>query len=142
MASKPFFLDHIKLTVSNFDASKKFYSKLFEFLDVAVSFEAKKKDSLWGGRVIGWGNVDVCDLEIQEGDKKYTKQRFNRERIGLDHIAFAAPSNKHVARFYTGFLKPNRVKCWAPRRYPYSSNYYAVFFLDPDGIMLEYAFSG
>jgi catechol 2,3-dioxygenase-like lactoylglutathione lyase family enzyme len=91
--------------------------------------------------VIGWGDLDVCDLEIQEGARKYTKQGFNRERVGLDHIAFAAPSKKHVDRLYLEFLKPNKVKCWAPSRYPYSRNYYAVFFLDPDGIMLEYAFS-
>jgi catechol 2,3-dioxygenase-like lactoylglutathione lyase family enzyme len=136
----PFFIDHVKLTVKNFDTSKEFYSKLFRFLNVPMSFEAKKEKSLWQGRVMGWGDIDVCDLEIQEGDRRYTKQGFNRERIGLDHIAFTAPSKKHVDRLYLDFLKTNKVKCWKPRKYPYSKNYYAVFFLDPDGILLEYAF--
>lgn len=138
------FLNHVKITVRDFKRSKTFYSRLFRFLKIKTSFEVKERNSAWGGRVIGWGEGGSgFDLEIQEGDRKFTKQKFNRERIGLDHIAFDAPSKEAVDKFYKNFLLKDKIKCWSPRKYPeYVKGYYAVFFLDPDDIILEYAFLG
>ncbi len=134
------FLNHVKITVGNFDRSKKFYDKLFGFLRVKKNFEAEE-DSAWGGRVIGWGTGSY-DFEIQEGAARLTKLKFDRERVGLDHIAFSAKSKKAVIEFYEKFLLKNRIRCWKPREYPeYAKGYYAVFFLDPDGMILEYAFT-
>jgi len=116
---------------------------VFSFLKIPVSFEIKKKNSAWSGKVIGWGEGDGFDMEIQEGEKKFTKQNFSRERLGLDHIVLDAPSKGAVDKFYEFLLREKIEILYPPREYPeYVKGYYAVFFLDTDGIILEYAFLG
>jgi catechol 2,3-dioxygenase-like lactoylglutathione lyase family enzyme len=66
----------------------------------------------------------------------------DRHAPGLHHLAFEAPSRHDVDRVY-GQLRALHVQVLdAPAEYPdYGPGYYAVFFADPDGIKLEYAFT-
>ncbi|MBI1961204.1 MAG: VOC family protein, partial [Parcubacteria group bacterium] len=45
-------------------------------------------------------------------------------------------------RLYNEFIVKNNIQVFdAPAAYPqYTADYYAVFFADPDGVKLEYAF--
>ena len=128
-------IDHVKITVTNFNHSKMFYSKLFRFFGLKKIFESGK-NSAWHGKIVMFGTRDWT-FEIQEGRKKV---KFDRARTGLDHIAFSASSKKDVDRLYK-FLLRNNFVAFAPREYPeYCKGYYACFFLDPDNIILEYVY--
>jgi len=131
-------IDHFKITVTNFEKSKKFYTSLFKFLGLKKVFEAGE-NSAWGGKIVMFGPKSMgWTFEIQEGD---IKVRFNRQRTGLDHIAFTASSRNKVDQLYK-FLKTKNVLVNNPREYPeYAKGYYACFFQDPDGIILEYVYS-
>lgn len=131
-------IDHLKITVTNFKRSKKFYTSLFKFFGLKKVFEAGKK-SAWGGEIVMFGPATMAwTFEIQEGN---TKVKFNRQRTGLDHIAFTAPSRQAVDRLHR-FLRREHAKVYRPREYPeYAKGYYACFFKDPDGIILEYVYT-
>lgn len=128
-------INHIKITVRNFEKSKRFYDKIFRRFGLKKMFSAGK-NSPWHGNIIGYGNKNYT-FEIQEGK---IKSRFNRERTGLDHVAFNANKKSDVDKLYR-FLLKNKIKCSSPREYSYAKRYYAVFFEDPDGIILEFAYT-
>jgi len=133
------FIDHFKISVSDFERSKKFYSALFRFLGMEKVFESRSKKNAWGGKIIMFGpKTKDWTFEIQEGS---IKTKFNRARTGLDHVAFTATSRKKVDALYS-FLRSHGAKIFQPREYPeYSKGYYACFFLDPDGIIIEYVYA-
>jgi catechol 2,3-dioxygenase-like lactoylglutathione lyase family enzyme len=130
-------IDHFKITVTNFERSKKYYTSLFNFFGLKKVFEAGK-NSAWGGKIAMFGPPDMnWTFEIQEGRNKV---RFNRQRTGLDHVAFSASSREQVDRLYK-FLKRKNVSASKPKEFPqYAQGYYACFFKDPDGIILEYVY--
>jgi glyoxylase I family protein len=60
----------------------------------------------------------------------------------LHHLAFEAPTPGDVDRCYRQLVALGVQVLEAPAGYPsYGAGYYAVFFADPDGIKLEYAFT-
>ena len=120
-------LAHIKITVTNYKKSRMFYNLLFEKLGWKVFLSDEDATGYSGESGSFW---------IQEGDNKNSK--FNRENVGLDHIAFKAKDKKEIDEF-AKWLKANKIPIQhEPKYYPeYADDYYAVFFLDPDGIILE-----
>ena len=73
-----------------------------------------------------------------------SRSQHNRDSAGLHHLAFAVPSRDHVDAFYQEVLLklPDAVVEDPPVDCPeYTAGYYATFFLDPDGIKLEVAYS-
>jgi len=132
-------IDHFKISVSDFEKSRRFYYSLFKFIGLKKVFESRDKNNAWGGDIVMFGPATKdWTFEIQEGS---VKAKFNRGRAGLDHIAFTAPSKRKVDALYR-FLKGRGETAFEPRKYPeYAKSYYACFFLDPDGIVLEYVYS-
>ncbi len=121
-------LAHIKITVTNYNKSKKFYDLLFEKLGWKIYLS----DEIG----TGYSSEDNYSFWVSEGDNRNSK--FNRENVGLDHIAFKAKDKKEVDEF-AKWLKANKIPIQhEPKYWPeYADDYYAVFFLDPDGIILE-----
>ena len=65
-----------------------------------------------------------------------------RHAPGVHHIAFAAPTRLAVDSLYQALVAMQATILNPPCEYPqYEPGYYAVFFLDPDGIKLEYVFT-
>jgi catechol 2,3-dioxygenase-like lactoylglutathione lyase family enzyme len=65
----------------------------------------------------------------------------DRYRIGLHHLAFAAPS-RDVVDERAAWLRAQDVEIESgPAEYDYVPGYYAVFFRDRDGLKLEIAFT-
>ena len=61
---------------------------------------------------------------------------------GIHHLALRANRREDVDRLYRALLEMKAEILNAPREYPqYEPGYYAVFFLDPDGIKLEFVFT-
>ncbi|HEY9520195.1 MAG TPA: VOC family protein [Methyloceanibacter sp.] len=116
-------IDHISIRVSNYEKSKAFYGRLFEFLGFEISDEYPSTIGWTNGKTRYW-------IAPAEGRKKY-----RIGDVGLHHYAFELRNRKDVDTLQA-FLKDERVRIVDPAD-EYYEDYYAVFFLDPDGIKLE-----
>lgn len=119
-------IDHLVIRVRNYAKSKAFYSKLFEFLGFEISDEYED--------AIGWTNGQTR-FWIGPADKEGRKHPHRTGNIGFHHYAFQLRSRKDVDELQA-FLKDLGATIVDPAA-EYYDDYYAVFFLDPDGLKLE-----
>ncbi|MSP74542.1 MAG: VOC family protein [Rhodospirillaceae bacterium] len=116
-------IDHISIRVSDYQKSKAFYGKLFAFLGFGLSDDY--------GTTIGWTNGRTRYwIAPAEGRKTH-----RIGDVGFHHYAFELRSRKDVDALQA-FLGKEKVRIVDPAA-EYYDNYYAVFFLDPDGLKLE-----
>jgi glyoxylase I family protein len=119
-------LSHIVLTVSDLDRSRQFYADLLGFDVQRVDFE--------GGRMLYFAVGGVTIWLLQHGQTP-PGDRFSEFRIGLDHVAFKAPSEEDLqalaARLLAAGVNTKGVETF------YGANRYMAF-RDPDNIQLEY----
>jgi catechol 2,3-dioxygenase-like lactoylglutathione lyase family enzyme len=123
VASKVVGIDHISIRVSDYKKSKAFYGKLFEHLGFEVSDEYPNTIGWTNGKTRFW-------IAAAEG-----RQKYRIGDVGLHHYAFQLRSRRDVDALQ-GFLEGHGVRIVDPAA-EYYEDYYAVFFLDPDGIKLE-----
>ena len=116
-------IDHISIRVSDYKKSKAFYGRLFEFLGFEISDEYPNTIGWTNGKTRYW-------IAPAEGRKKH-----RIGDVGLHHYAFELRNRRDVDALQA-FLKSERVRIVDPAD-EYYEDYYAVFFLDPDGIKLE-----
>jgi catechol 2,3-dioxygenase-like lactoylglutathione lyase family enzyme len=116
-------IDHISIRVKDYEKSKAFYGRLFEFLGFEISDEYPSTIGWTNGKTRFW-------IAPAEGSKKY-----RIGDVGLHHYAFELRNRKDVDALQA-FLEEDGVKIVDPAD-EYYEDYYAVFFLDPDGIKLE-----
>ena len=116
-------IDHISIRVSDYKKSKAFYGRLFEFLGFEISDEYPNTIGWTNGKTRYW-------IAPAEGSKKH-----RIGDVGLHHYAFELRNRRDVDALQA-FLKSERVRIVDPAD-EYYEDYYAVFFLDPDGIKLE-----
>jgi catechol 2,3-dioxygenase-like lactoylglutathione lyase family enzyme len=81
-----------------------------------------------------------CRLWIRPEDPKYAADTFSKDRVGLCEVAFEAPSREAVDALARALPEHDFQILHAPAEYPYSPGYYSVFFTDPNGIKLEFAY--
>ena len=116
-------IDHISIRVSDYEKSKVFYSKLFAFLGFELSDDY--------GTTIGWTNGRTRYwIAPAEGRKTH-----RIGDVGFHHYAFELRGRKDVDALQA-FLEKEKVRIVDPAA-EYYDDYYAVFFLDPDGLKLE-----
>ena len=120
--SKVVGIDHISIRVSDYQKSKAFYP--------AVRLPGLRDI----GRIpstIGWTNGKTRYwIAPAEGRKRY-----RLGDVGLHHYAFQLRSRRDVDALQA-FLEKEKIRIVDPAD-EYYEDYYAVFFLDPDGIKLE-----
>jgi len=122
--SKVVGIDHISIRVSDYRKSKAFYSKLFTFLGFEISEDY--------GSTIGWTNGKTRYwIAEAEGRKAY-----KIGDVGFHHYAFQLRSRKDVDDLQV-FLRDDLGATIVDPAGLYYEDYYAVFFLDPDGLKLE-----
>jgi catechol 2,3-dioxygenase-like lactoylglutathione lyase family enzyme len=119
-------IDHISIRVGDFERSKVFYGKLLPFLGFKVLDEYPD--------AIGWTNGKTR-YWIGQADAEGRKRKHRIGDIGLHHYAFELESRKDVDALQA-FLKKLGAAIVDPAG-EYYDDYYAVFFLDPDGLKLE-----
>jgi catechol 2,3-dioxygenase-like lactoylglutathione lyase family enzyme len=119
-------IDHISLRVGDFAKSKAFYGKLMPFLGFKV-LDAYPD-------AIGWTNGKTR-LWIGAADEKGKRHKHRIGEIGFHHYAFELESRKDVDALQQ-FVKKLGAEIVDPAG-EYYDDYYAVFFLDPDGLKLE-----
>lgn len=117
-------IDHLVIRVSDYERSKAFYAALFEFMGFELSEDY--------GSMIGWSNgrTRFWITPAAPGGRKY-----RAGDVGFHHYAFQLRSRKDVDAL-GAFLQRQGVRIVDPPG-EYYENYYAVFFLDPDGLKLE-----
>ncbi len=122
-------IEHIVLQVGDLERSKKFYDIVLGHLGFEIEWEFD--------RVVGWNNGDTM-VWIRETDAQGKKRKFRLGDIGIHHYAFELAKREHVDGLYALLKKHKITVVDPPADYPsYGEGYYAVYFLDPDGIKLE-----
>jgi catechol 2,3-dioxygenase-like lactoylglutathione lyase family enzyme len=119
-------IDHLVLSVGDFKRSKVFYTPLMEFLGFVVEAEYEA--------MMGWHN-DKTLFWIAAADVQGKKHKYRKGDIGFHHYAFRLRSRKDVDALQD-FLEQQGTAIVDPAG-EYYHDYYAVFFLDPDGMKLE-----
>ena len=119
-------IDHLVIRVGDYERSKVFYAKLFEFLGFEVSEEYDD--------MIGWTNGKTR-FWIGQADAQGRTHKHRIGDIGFHHYAFGLRSRKDVDDLYA-FVQALGASVVDPPA-EYYDDYYAVFFLDPDGLKLE-----
>jgi catechol 2,3-dioxygenase-like lactoylglutathione lyase family enzyme len=120
-------IDHIVLSVGDFDRSKDFYDKLLKFLGFRLKHEY--------GDMAGWSNGKTL-FWIAAADAQGRKRKYRKGDIGFHHYAFELASRKAVDDL-GAFLEKNNMTVVDPPGEYYGDSYYAVYFTDPDGMKLE-----
>ena len=119
-------VDHLVIRVSDYARSKQFYDRLFRFLGFEVSDEYED--------AIGWTNGKTR-FWIGPADARGRKHKHRIGDVGFHHYAFELRNRRDVDALQA-WLEKEKVRTVDPAD-EYYDDYYAVFFLDPDGIKLE-----
>lgn len=118
-------LDHLQLVVQDLPASKRFYTAVFQVLEIPVGGEAD--DYFWAD-----------ELFISSADSKAAQGRLT----GRTHFGFQARSREVVDRFHAAAIAAGGRDNGKPGERPYHPGYYAAFVTDPDGNNVEAVFHG
>jgi catechol 2,3-dioxygenase-like lactoylglutathione lyase family enzyme len=120
-------IDHLVISVGDFEKSKAFYAPLMEFL----GFDVEYTDY---GHMMGWANGNTL-FWIAQADAKGKTHKYRKGDVGFHHYAFRLRSRKDVDALQA-YLEKAGATIVDPAG-EYYNDYYATFFLDPDGMKLE-----
>lgn len=118
-------LDHIQLVVRDLNAAQRFYSAIFNVLNIPM-----------GGTGEGYFLAD--ELFVSTPDNPAAQGVLT----GRHHLAFQAQDRVMVDAFYKVALTHGGKENGAPGERAYHPGYYAAFVLDPDGNNIEALFHG
>ena len=119
-------IDHIGISISNFEKAKAFYNQALAPLGAALLFEAPLEHT-GGVRVGGYGK-DRPTFWMSEGDIQSPTL----------HVALAAENRDQVDAFHAAALAAGGKDNGPPGLRPhYHRHYYGAFVLDPDGNNIE-----
>lgn len=118
-------IDHIQLVVRDLEASRAFYTAVFEVLQVPMGGE--QESFFWADELF----VSTADSEAAQG-----------QLTGRTHLAFQAADRAMVDAFHKAALAHGGKDNGAPGERPYHPGYYAAFVLDPDGNNIEAVYHG
>jgi glyoxylase I family protein len=120
---------HVFLNVADLARSRAFFGWLLPRLGYAGRSDYPGASGWWG---------DGGSIWIKPADASLSRDGFDKDRVGLCEIAFAAPSRAAVDALHAELVARDVTVLDPPRAYDYTPGYYAVFFADPDGMKLEY----
>lgn len=118
-------IDHIHLVVKDLPLSQKFYSAIFDVLNVPIG--GTGSDFFWADELF----VSTQDCKAAQG-----------VLTGRCHVAFQAKDRAAVDEFYKAALANGGKGNGKPGERPYHPGYYAAFVLDPDGNNIEAVYHG
>jgi len=120
-------IDHLSIKVGDLARSKRFYDDLLGFLGFKRKYDFAD--------AVGWSNGKTL-FWIGEADRQGKRHKHRRGDIGFHHYAFELGKRQDVFDL-EAHLKKMGATIVDPAAEYYSGGYYAVYFLDPDGLKLE-----
>ena len=126
-------LGHVDLVCRDLERSVAFYRDVLGLGEPAL-FEGERGELIHYLRFPAQGSGSLGLRQALE------EQPFELYAPGLHHVAFAVDSRSDVDAAHTTAVALGATVLHAPREWPqYRSDYYATFFLDPDGFRVEIA---
>jgi catechol 2,3-dioxygenase-like lactoylglutathione lyase family enzyme len=125
-------LSHVEINVSQYAKSIRFYDQVLIPLG-------------WKRLVCQTSHTTFTDgamkLVLCPAEEEHLHHGYHRKRIGLNHLAFYAPSKKAVDEIYENLHKENKIPALYEGQPAGEDSYYAVFFEDPDRIKIEVVYA-
>lgn len=119
---------HVILTVSDWDTSRAFYSRLLEYLGLTKFIDVDGFLYFVGGKTA---------IGISKCDEEYRRERFVQRRVGLHHLCLRARSREDVDSLHRMLIEMRATIVHPPEEGPWLPGYYSLLFEDPDGIRIE-----
>ena len=123
-------LDHLGVNVPDLAAARSYYDVMMPLLGFEPFHSAEKEFGYQpaGGKP---GTRIFFYLSKENAD-------YSRHRTGLQHMAFRARTRAEVDAAHAKAVELGNEVIRSPRLFPrYHENYYATFWYDPHGFMLE-----
>jgi glyoxylase I family protein len=121
-----FELHHVAIIVSDYEVSKRFYTKTLGFEIILETFRAERQSWKLDLRIQGGGQLEIFSFPVTP-DRPSTP-----EACGLRHLAFRVADLDETERILT--FKAVSVE---PIRIDENTGSRFTFFADPDGLPLE-----
>lgn len=118
-------IDHIQLVVADLEASRRFYTAVFDVLGIPLA--GTGSDFFWADELF----ISTAQSQAAQG-----------QLTGRHHIAFQAQDRVMVEAFHQVGLANGGRDNGGPGERPYHPGYYGAFLLDPDGNNIEAVFHG
>jgi catechol 2,3-dioxygenase-like lactoylglutathione lyase family enzyme len=132
-------LGHADLVCRDLERSLAFYAHVFGPLGLGEPFlvEGERGEQIHYLRFPTPGSGSLGLRQALE------EQEFELYAPGLHHLAFVVDSSADVDDVHARVVEAGGEVLHAPRLWPeYHAEYYAAFFLDPDGFRIEVATAG
>ena len=122
-------IHHLRLTVSDLNRSREFYSGVLGF-QVAMEFPA--------GVLLSNDSTLLALGPAPDPNRAISGDRFDENRLGLDHLAITVASRDELERAVRTFdergVPHGEITDFKPI---YGLEFYGLFFRDPDNVQLE-----
>jgi glyoxylase I family protein len=127
-------VDHLDLVVTHLERSLEFYNGLLEPLGFIRNSEIVGER---GERVVYIGGSGGASVSLRQAQSEAHATPYDRYAVGIHHLCFGAPDRATVDERAAWLRERGAEIESGPAEHEYTPGYYAVFFLDPDGIKLE-----
>ena len=125
-------MNHLRLTVSDIPRAEEFYTPILEFMGYRL---VQKHDTR-----LAWSAESPFGLQwiiLTAAHTDRSNRGHDRYSPGLHHFAWNADSRAEVDALHRLLVDRGITVLDPPAEYDYEPGYYAVFFVDPDGMKLE-----
>jgi glyoxylase I family protein len=132
-------VNHLALTASDLERSAEFYDRVLGFIGYARVEVPQPTQQLMKTRLLAWAGPNGS-VTLRPARGEAASRRHDRDAPGLNHLAFNAEGREDVDRMHELLKSIGAQILDPPAEYPYGPGYYAVYFTDPDGVKLEFAY--
>jgi catechol 2,3-dioxygenase-like lactoylglutathione lyase family enzyme len=118
-------IDHIGLGVPDIQSAKAYYDELLPLVGFVREWDIGYRAADWyGAQIFLYPTLESSD--------------YSRHHTGLQHISFHVQTRAEVHRVHDWAAKRGHEILHEPRLFPeYHERFYATFFVDAHGFMLE-----
>jgi len=127
-------IGHLGVNVPDLGRATEYYGPLMPLLGYEPFLTAEDQVAFMPA-----GSKRGAYLFLYEATDEHERVRvYSREATGLQHLAFIVPTRGAVHDVHAHVARAGSTVLHAPKEWPqYPPPYYATFWLDPFGIMLE-----
>ena len=123
-------IDHVGLNVPDLAAAKQYYDAIMPSLGMEAFFETSKE---FAYKPAGGKPGTHLFFYAAPSPNEYV-----RKHVGLQHLAFRARRREQVDEAHAKAVELGSEVLFVPQLFPkYHENYYASFWFDPHGFLLE-----